>query len=68
MFDALAKGFKAAKNRLAGLTELTEQNVKEGRVALRYDEEAMKQHLLEPGYFEPTPEWDKERSSDWLYS
>src|SRR5580704_13644845 len=27
MFDALAKGFKAAKNRLAGLTELTEANV-----------------------------------------
>jgi signal recognition particle subunit SRP54 len=27
MFDTLAKGFKAAKNRLAGLTELTEQNV-----------------------------------------
>ncbi|HEY4015867.1 MAG TPA: signal recognition particle protein [Polyangiaceae bacterium] len=27
MFDALAKGFKAAKNRLAGLTELTEDNV-----------------------------------------
>jgi signal recognition particle subunit SRP54 len=27
MFDALAKGFKAAKNRLAGLTELSEQNV-----------------------------------------
>jgi signal recognition particle subunit SRP54 len=27
MFDVLAKGFKAAKNRLAGLTELTEQNV-----------------------------------------
>src|SRR5450755_3166561 len=27
MFDALAKGFKAARNRLAGLTELTEQNV-----------------------------------------
>jgi signal recognition particle subunit SRP54 len=27
MFDALAKGFKAAKNRLAGLSELTEQNV-----------------------------------------
>src|SRR5215469_18770510 len=27
MFDALAKGFKQAKNRLAGLTELTEQNV-----------------------------------------
>src|SRR5579863_2934853 len=27
MFDALAKGFRQARNRLAGLTELTEQNV-----------------------------------------
>jgi signal recognition particle subunit SRP54 len=27
MFDALTKGFKAARNRLAGLTELTEQNI-----------------------------------------
>src|ERR1700755_2700426 len=27
MFDAIAKGFRQAKNRLAGLTELTEQNV-----------------------------------------
>ncbi|HEX4513080.1 MAG TPA: signal recognition particle receptor subunit alpha, partial [Polyangiaceae bacterium] len=27
MFDALAKGFKQAKNRLAGLTELSEQNL-----------------------------------------
>jgi signal recognition particle subunit SRP54 len=27
MFDALTKGFKAAKNRLAGLTELTESTV-----------------------------------------
>src|SRR5512140_2410820 len=27
MFDALAKGFKQAKNRLAGLTELTEANI-----------------------------------------
>jgi signal recognition particle subunit SRP54 len=27
MFDALAKGFKQAKNRLAGLTELNDQNV-----------------------------------------
>ncbi|MFO0664257.1 MAG: signal recognition particle protein [Polyangiaceae bacterium] len=27
MFDAIAKGFKQAKNRLAGLTELTEQNI-----------------------------------------
>ncbi|MFO0678057.1 MAG: signal recognition particle protein [Polyangiaceae bacterium] len=27
MFDAITKGFKQAKNRLAGLTELTEQNI-----------------------------------------
>ncbi len=27
MFDAIAKGFRQAKNRLAGLTELTESNV-----------------------------------------
>src|SRR6476619_2925635 len=27
MFDAIAKGFKQAKNRLAGLTELSEQNI-----------------------------------------
>lgn len=27
MFDTLAKGFKAAKNRLAGLSELTEPNI-----------------------------------------
>jgi len=27
MFDALANGFKQAKNRLAGLTELNEQNI-----------------------------------------
>src|SRR3954471_25069996 len=27
MFDAPANGFKQAKNRLAGLTELTEQNI-----------------------------------------
>jgi signal recognition particle subunit SRP54 len=38
MFDALTKGFKAARNRLAGLTELSEQNVesalREVRVSL----------------------------------
>jgi signal recognition particle subunit SRP54 len=28
VFDALAKGFREAKNRLAGLTELNEQNIK----------------------------------------
>lgn len=27
MFDAIAKGFRQAKNRLAGLTELTESNI-----------------------------------------
>jgi L-alanine-DL-glutamate epimerase-like enolase superfamily enzyme len=32
------------------------------------NEEVFKQHLLEPGYFEPTPQWDKERSQDNLYS
>jgi L-alanine-DL-glutamate epimerase-like enolase superfamily enzyme len=32
------------------------------------NEEAIKQHLLDPGYFEPTPEWDRERSSDNLYT
>jgi signal recognition particle subunit SRP54 len=38
MFDALTKGFKAARNRLAGLTELSEQNIdsalREVRVSL----------------------------------
>jgi L-alanine-DL-glutamate epimerase-like enolase superfamily enzyme len=32
------------------------------------NEEVLKQHLMEPGYFEPTPEWDKERSNDRLWS
>ncbi len=32
------------------------------------NEEAVKQHLLAPGFFEPTPEWDKERSADNLYT
>jgi L-alanine-DL-glutamate epimerase-like enolase superfamily enzyme len=32
------------------------------------NDEVMKKHLLEPGYFEPTPEWDKERSHDRLWS
>jgi len=30
--------------------------------------EVLKQHLLEPGWFEPTPQWDKERSWDRLWS
>ncbi len=32
------------------------------------NDEVMKQHLMEPGYFEPTPEWNKERSHDRLWS
>jgi len=32
------------------------------------NEEAVKQHLLEPGYFEPTPQWDVDRSNDRLWS
>ena len=29
MFDALSKGFRAAKNRLTGVTELTDDNIDE---------------------------------------
>ncbi len=32
------------------------------------NEDVIRQHLLEPGYFEPTPQWDKERSWDRLWS
>jgi len=32
------------------------------------NEEVIRQHLLEPGYFEATPEWDRERSNDRLWS
>jgi L-alanine-DL-glutamate epimerase-like enolase superfamily enzyme len=32
------------------------------------NEEVLKAHLKEPGCFEPTPEWDKERSWDRLWS
>ena len=32
------------------------------------NDEVMKQHLLEPGYFEPTPEWNNVRSHDRLWS
>lgn len=34
------------------------------------NDEVMKQHLAEPGYFEPTPQWDKEstRVNDRLFS
>jgi L-alanine-DL-glutamate epimerase-like enolase superfamily enzyme len=32
------------------------------------NEAAVKQHLLEPGYFEPTPQWNTDRSADRLWS
>jgi L-alanine-DL-glutamate epimerase-like enolase superfamily enzyme len=37
-------------------------------LGIELNEEVIKQHLREPGYFEPTPEWDKERSNDRLWS
>ncbi len=32
------------------------------------NDDVMKQHLLEPGYFEPTPQWNIERTNDRLWS
>jgi L-alanine-DL-glutamate epimerase-like enolase superfamily enzyme len=32
------------------------------------NDEVAKQHLAEPGYFEPTPYWDQDRSNDRLWS
>jgi L-alanine-DL-glutamate epimerase-like enolase superfamily enzyme len=32
------------------------------------NEAVVKQHLAEPGYFEPTPEWNVDRSNDRLWS
>jgi L-alanine-DL-glutamate epimerase-like enolase superfamily enzyme len=37
-------------------------------LGITLNDEVVKQHLLEPGYFEPTPQWDKERSWDRLWS
>jgi hypothetical protein len=37
-------------------------------LGITLNDEVVKQHLLEPGYFEPTPEWDKERANDRLWS
>jgi L-alanine-DL-glutamate epimerase-like enolase superfamily enzyme len=37
-------------------------------LGITLNDAVMRQHLMEPGYFEPTPEWDKERSSDRLWS
>ena len=32
------------------------------------NEDAVREHLVEPGFFEPTPEWDTDRSWDRLWS
>lgn len=32
------------------------------------NDDIVKQHLLEPSYFEPTPEWDKDRTNDRWWS
>jgi L-alanine-DL-glutamate epimerase-like enolase superfamily enzyme len=37
-------------------------------LGITLNEEAVKQHLAEPGYFAPSSEWDKERSWDRLWS
>ena len=39
-------------------------------LGITLNDDVMKQHLLEPGYFEPTPQWDKEnqRVNDRLFS
>jgi L-alanine-DL-glutamate epimerase-like enolase superfamily enzyme len=37
-------------------------------LGLTLNDDVVWEHLLEPGYFEPTPEWDTERSADRLWS
>lgn len=37
-------------------------------LGITLNDDVVKEHLLEPGYFEPTPEWDAERSADRLWS
>lgn len=37
-------------------------------LGITLNEEVVRAHLAEPGYFEPTPEWDNERSHDRLWS
>jgi L-alanine-DL-glutamate epimerase-like enolase superfamily enzyme len=37
-------------------------------LGIELNAEVIKQHLREPGYFEPTSDWDKERSNDRLWS
>jgi L-alanine-DL-glutamate epimerase-like enolase superfamily enzyme len=37
-------------------------------LGITLNDDVMRQHLMEPGYFEPTPQWDKERANDRLWS
>jgi L-alanine-DL-glutamate epimerase-like enolase superfamily enzyme len=37
-------------------------------LGITLNEAAVKQHLAEPGYFEPTPQWNTDRSNDRLWS
>jgi len=37
-------------------------------LGIELNEEVVRRHLKEPGYFEPTTEWDNERSHDRLWS
>jgi L-alanine-DL-glutamate epimerase-like enolase superfamily enzyme len=37
-------------------------------LGITLNEAVVKQHLLEPGYFEPTPQWNADRSNDRLWS
>lgn len=37
-------------------------------LGVELNEEVIREHLREPGYFEPTPEWNEERSWDRLWS
>jgi L-alanine-DL-glutamate epimerase-like enolase superfamily enzyme len=37
-------------------------------LGITLNDEAMKQHLAEPGYFEPTTQWDRDPSNDRLWS
>ncbi len=37
-------------------------------LGVELNEEAIKKHLREPSYFEPTHEWDTDRSNDRLWS
>jgi L-alanine-DL-glutamate epimerase-like enolase superfamily enzyme len=37
-------------------------------LGITLNDEVMKQHLGEPGYFEPTPQWNVDRANDRLWS